>query len=50
VSSIFSFYPKEFTKNGSSLVQDFINRYATKKINPDASLVYLTYNWALNEQ
>lgn len=31
-------------------MQDFINRYATKKINPDASLVYLTYNWALNEQ
>ena len=50
VSSIFNFYPKDFTKNGSKSVQEFINRYATTKINPDAPLTYLTYNWALNEQ
>lgn len=50
VSSIFSFYPKDFTKNGSHSVQEFVNRYASTKINPDAPLAYLTYNWALNEQ
>ncbi len=50
VSAIFSFYPKDFTKNGSHSVQEFINRYATTKIKPDAPLSYLTYDWALNEQ
>ena len=50
VSSIFNFYPKDFTKNGSKSVQEFINRYATTKIKPDAELAYLPYNWALNEQ
>ncbi|WP_345049866.1 DUF547 domain-containing protein [Hymenobacter glaciei] len=50
VSAIFSFYPKDFTKNGSKSVQEFVNRYATTKINPSATLRYLTYNWALNEQ
>lgn len=50
VSSIFSFYPKDFTKNGSTSVQDFINRYADQKIKPEAPLAYLPYNWALNVQ
>ncbi|WP_345126324.1 DUF547 domain-containing protein [Hymenobacter antarcticus] len=50
VSSIFNFYPKDFTKNGSTSVQDFINRYATQKIKPDATLNYLTYDWSLNVQ
>ena len=50
VSSIFNFYPNDFTKNGSSSVADFINRYATLKIKSDATLGYLPYNWALNEQ
>lgn len=50
VSAIFSFYPDDFKKNGSTSVQDVINRYATQKIKPDAPLGYLTYDWALNEQ
>ena len=50
VSSIFNFYPKDFTKNGSTSVQDFINRYAAQKIKPNAPLSYLEYNWGLNEQ
>jgi len=50
VSAIFSFYPKDFAKNGSASIQDFINRYATQKIRSDAPLTYLEYNWALNEQ
>ena len=50
VSSIFNFYPQDFSKNGSTSVQDFINRYATQKIKPDAPLTYLPYDWSLNEQ
>ena len=50
VSSIFNFYPKDFTKNGSQSVQEFINRYAATKIEPNATLGYLPYNWALNVQ
>ena len=50
VSAIFNFYPDDFKKNGSTSVQDFINRYAQTKIKPDAALTYLEYNWALNEQ
>ncbi|GAA4010619.1 DUF547 domain-containing protein [Hymenobacter fastidiosus] len=50
VSSIFNFYPGDFTKNGSTSVQDVINRYATTRIKSDATLTYMTYNWALNEQ
>ena len=50
VSSIFNFYPKDFAKNGSTSVQNFINRYATQKIKPDASLSYLPYDWSLNVQ
>ncbi|SMB99258.1 protein of unknown function DUF547 [Hymenobacter roseosalivarius DSM 11622] len=49
VSSIFSYYPKDFAKDGNS-IQKTINRYATQKINPDATLSYMTYDWALNEQ
>ncbi len=40
----------DFAKNGSTSVQDFINRYAAQKIKTDAPLTYLEYNWALNEQ
>ena len=50
VSSIFNFYPKDFAKNGSTSVQDFINRYATQKIKPDATLSYVPYDWGLNVQ
>ena len=50
VSSIFNFYPKDFAKNGSTSVQNFINRYATQKIKPDAPLSYVPYDWSLNVQ
>lgn len=50
VSAIFNFYPGDFKKNGSTSVQELINRYATQKIKPDAQLGFLEYNWALNEQ
>jgi hypothetical protein len=50
VSAIFDFYPGDFRKNGSRSVPEVINRYATTKIDPDATLMYLDYDWTLNEQ
>lgn len=49
LSSIFSFYPDEFMKEGNTL-QKMVNRYARHHIQPDAHLTYLAYNWALNDQ
>ncbi len=50
VSSIFSFYGKDMKKwSGKSLI-DYINLYAPVKINKDAELDYLDYDWNLNDQ
>ena len=50
LSSIFSFYGKDMTKwSGKSLI-NYINQYAAIKINQDAELDYLDYNWNLNDQ
>ena len=50
LSSIFSFYGKDMKKwSGKSLI-DYINQYAAIKINRDAELDYLDYNWNLNDQ
>jgi hypothetical protein len=49
VSSIFNFYPKDFAKDDNT-IQKTINRYATQKINPDAALTYMAYDWSVNEQ
>jgi hypothetical protein len=49
VSSIFNFYPKDFAKDDNT-IQKTINRYATQKISPDATLTYMAYDWSVNEQ
>ena len=50
VSAIFNFYPGDF-KKGDNSIQKTLNKYsATQKVNNDAQLKYMTYNWALNEQ
>lgn len=48
LSKIFSWYHGDFTRNGSFI--DFINKYAPVKVKEDASISYMDYNWALNEQ
>ena len=48
LSKIFKWYKSDFTHNGSLI--DYINQYSSVKINPDASIDYLEYNWNLNEQ
>lgn len=48
LSKYFSWYKGDFTKNGS--LTDFINKYSQTKINGDAKIGSLDYNWSLNEQ
>jgi len=47
ISSLFSWFKGDFTKNGS--VIDFLNKYSSVKISPNAKVSHLDYNWNLNE-
>ena len=47
VSRIFSWFKGDFTKQGSLI--SFLNQYTQVKINADARVSYLDYNWQLNE-
>ena len=48
LSAIFSFYGKDMRKwTGKTLIA-FINQYSPVKINEDANIEYLDYNWDLN--
>lgn len=47
VSSIFSWFKGDFTKNGSLI--DFLNKYSTVKIKSGAKVSHLDYDWNLNE-
>jgi hypothetical protein len=44
VSKIFEWYAVDFGK-----LPDFLNKYASVKLKPDAKITYNEYNWALNE-
>lgn len=48
LSNYFKWYKGDFTKSGS--VIDYINKYSATKINADADISYLNYDWSLNEQ
>jgi hypothetical protein len=45
---IFNWYAMDFNKDGKT-VRDFVNGYATVKIQKTAKLSYLDYDWSLNE-
>ncbi|MHA7128942.1 DUF547 domain-containing protein [Algoriphagus namhaensis] len=47
ISSIFSWFKGDFTKNGSLI--DFLNKYSKTKISPDAKISHLDYDWNLND-
>lgn len=47
LSSIFSWFKKDFTKEGSLI--DFLNQYAPLEISQNAETDYLDYDWNLNE-
>lgn len=48
ISEIFNWFQGDFTKNETLI--DYINSYSETKINKDAKISFLTYNWALNEK
>ncbi|SHM36755.1 Protein of unknown function, DUF547 [Cyclobacterium lianum] len=47
VSSIFSWFKEDFTRNGSLIA--FINRYADSPLDPNAKISFKDYDWGLNE-
>ena len=47
LSNIFNWFKEDFTKNGSLI--EYVNQYANTKASPKARIVYLKYNWNLNE-
>jgi hypothetical protein len=49
LSMIFKWYAGDFKKNGGSVI-DFVNKYSATKINKNASINYIEYDWGLNEQ
>ena len=48
LSAIFSFYGKDIKKWSGKSVIGFINQYASVKIDENAEVDYLDYNWNLN--
>ncbi len=48
LSQIFNWYKADFVKTDGS-VPAFVNKYAKAKINESANLMYMNYNWGLNE-
>jgi len=47
VSEIFNWFGKHFTKNGGTVI-GFINKYANEKVDTNAKISYLKYDWSLN--
>ncbi len=47
ISKIFSWFTKDFTKKGSLI--DFLNQYSKVKINKEAEIDYMDYDWNLND-
>ncbi|VXA93040.1 conserved hypothetical protein [Flavobacterium sp. 9AF] len=48
ISEIFNWFAKDFKTKNNSLI-DYLNKYAEVKINENAKIRYLDYNWNLNE-
>jgi hypothetical protein len=48
ISKIFSWFAGDFKLNGSSVV-DYLNKYAKKRVQPNAKIDFLEYQWELND-
>ena len=46
LSMVFNWFEGDFKKNGS--ISDFLNKYATTKIDKKTKIKFLDYNWSLN--
>lgn len=49
LSMLFKWYSMDFNNKGGS-VREFVNRYSTIKIKPNAKISHIDYDWGLNEQ
>ena len=49
LSKYFDWYKGDWQKNGQSVAK-WVNRYATTKMDENAKITYLDYNWNLNKQ
>lgn len=49
LSKIMDWYKSDFTDTGVTII-GYINTYATKKVNPNATINYIDYDWSLNKQ
>lgn len=47
ISRIFQWFSGDFTENGTII--DYLNQYSEVKINSDADIGFLEYDWSLNE-
>lgn len=48
ISSLFDWFTEDFTKNSSLIA--YLNTYSETKINSDATISYLKYDWSLNNK
>lgn len=48
VSKLFTWFEGDFKKKDNSVI-DFINKYSNQKLDADAELTYMEYNWELND-
>ena len=47
ISEIFKWYKGDFTRNGTLIA--YLAKYSSVKINPNASVSFINYDWSLNE-
>ena len=47
ISKLFDWYKDDFTKNGSLIY--FLNEFTKTKIQEDATIGFMDYDWSLNE-
>ncbi len=50
LSKIFEWYEKDYLVNGINSLAEYVNQYTDVKINPNAKIVFLEYDWGLNEK
>ena len=48
ISEIFNWFSSDFKTNSTDII-DYINKYAAVKVDANAKVRYLKYNWSLNE-
>ena len=50
LSKIFQWYEKDYLVNGIRSLAHYVSQYTDVKINPNARVSFLDYDWALNEK